>query len=299
MNNVFVSTSVLEDGMEADRAVAKLLEMDFTHIEIGSTHTFSGEYRKKIARFRERAVMTVHNYFPPAAKPIVLNLADSDKQRRQASIRQIQNSIDFCHELEIDLYSFHPGFIGEAIAVLPDTECRDYDFQFQRPDRVDRSSVFEVLLDSLKRICDHAAAYDMKIACENSGSISKNEFCLMSRQEEFEWMFESVDYPHLGVLLDLGHLRLASIANSFCPEDFIAAVRPKVYEVHVHENDGVNDQHSFLYPGCGVLGWLGPFDFSAAVITLEGRNLTPDQLMESYRLLKTSVAGRSRKETAR
>jgi len=130
----------------------------------------------------------------------------------------------------------------------------------------------------VKEICDYAARHQIRIACENSGSISKNDFVLMNTADEFLELFERVDYPGLGILLDTGHLKLSSKVNHFKPEAFIAAVHSRILEVHVHENNGINDQHSFLYPGCDALRLLKPFDFSKVILTLESRNLTPDQI---------------------
>ena len=77
---------------------------------------------------------------------------------------------------------------------------------------------------------------------------------------------------HLGYLLDIGHMNLRILGKnqegltlfknspSECPQsssptydDFIRAFKSKalpIFEIHLHQNNGISDQHYFLKDGC-------------------------------------------------
>jgi len=94
-DNIYVSTSVLEDGLEADVAVRKLMDAGFNRIEIGSTHVFAENYSDRIAAIKKLGFFVIHNYFPPADRPLVLNLASTSKAILESSIRQIKAALTF------------------------------------------------------------------------------------------------------------------------------------------------------------------------------------------------------------
>lgn len=71
-------------------------------------------------------------------------------------------------------------------------------------------------------------------------------------REQLESMAELRAYPHLGILIDLGHLNLRVREGSPPGDDFplnaarsyLDAVDLPINEVHVHNNDGVGDRHA-------------------------------------------------------
>ena len=101
-----------------------------------------------------------------------------------------------------------------------------------------------------------------KIALEDFG-LNENELKQIKR-------FSS--NPHFGYLLDIGHVNirlrgknsegLTLFQNSLleCPQtdnptydDFLKVFRSKtfpIFEIHLHQNDGVSDTHNFLDNGC-------------------------------------------------
>lgn len=64
---------------------------------------------------------------------------------------------------------------------------------------------------------------------------------MMTQPKDFEEMLDL--FPDFGVLLDLGHLKIASRRLGFKMNDFIDVVKENVFGVHVHENDGKDDLH--------------------------------------------------------
>ena len=98
---------------------------------------------------------------------------------------------------------------------------------------------YEAFSRSLEEILSFARERGIEIAVENLEH--KNDAYMMTRPEEFSRLQE--DSPELGVLLDLGHLKIASRRLVFKIEDFIYCVKDSVSGIHLHENDGLSDQH--------------------------------------------------------
>ena len=86
--------------------------------------------------------------------------------------------------------------------------------------------------------------------------------------EEQQRILDGLDetFPHLGVLIDLGHLNLR-VTKEDPEQDRVEAVRRHlravpltICELHVHNNDGLSDQHRHL--GAGTL----PVDAAGAAL---------------------------------
>jgi len=104
------------------------------------------------------------------------------------------------------------------------------------------------LLDDLRHVLETFADTDIFICCE--------DFPL---NEEQRLLLDGLDetYPNLGILIDLGHLNLR-VTKEDPEQDMAAAVRRHlravpltIRELHVHNNDGLSDQHQRL--GVGTL----------------------------------------------
>ncbi|MBC7236976.1 MAG: sugar phosphate isomerase/epimerase [Chloroflexi bacterium] len=67
----------------------------------------------------------------------------------------------------------------------------------------------------------------------------------------FERLAERLGDPALGVLLDLGHLHIACCSGLLedTPEQYIRALPLPIWELHVHDNNGLKDQHRPLGRG--------------------------------------------------
>ena len=60
---------------------------------------------------------------------------------------------------------------------------------------------------------------------------------------EFEKLFQEIKPENLGILLDLGHLKVTSNLLKFNPYEFIYKLRDKIRIIHIHENYGKLDEH--------------------------------------------------------
>ncbi len=92
-------------------------------------------------------------------------------------------------------------------------------------------------LERLKRLIFHAYERDITIALENLRTI-----------KHIEYVLENINTPNLGICFDSGH------QNCFTKEsDILNYEAFNIKALHLHDNNGLKDQH--LLPGDGLIKW--------------------------------------------
>ena len=235
----YVSTSCLPGESNVFAILEAYIRAGVTHIEFGSR----SEYIEDISarRFRQHgASFIVHHYFPPPRRQLVVNLASQNADILQRSKDHIKKSVAFCHDLGCGLYSFHAGFRAD-----PDDR-----FIFPDPAQVcDYETAFQTFVDSVKEIDEYARGKGVKIAVENNVLAGhnvvdgQNPYLLLCMADEFREFWGSIGSSNVGLLLDLGHLKVSSHWMGFDRDEFVGKVRDRVFAVHMHENNGLEDQH--------------------------------------------------------
>ena len=118
-------------------------------------------------------------------------------------------------------------------------------------------------LENYKELQELFGAFDCPIYVENTGTIAQGnmlldqaEFTDLCRQEKFD------------VLIDIGHAN----ANGWNLKRLILDLKDQIRAFHMHNNDGVHDQHRRLYDGT--------LDFDAF------RSLIDEELPEAVRVIE-------------
>lgn len=241
----YVSTSCLPGEPNVFAILDAFAKAGLTHIELGSR----SEYIPGItaSQFRQDAVsFIVHHYFPPPREPLVVNLASQNDRILQRSRDHIKRSIAFCHDLGCGLYSFHAGFRADP----------DGRFVFPGPEHAcSYDAALRTFIESVREIDDHARQAGVRIAVENNVLArqnvvhGQNPYLLLCTADEFQDLWDAIPSPNLGLLLDLGHLKVTSHWLGFDRDDFVRKVKNKVFAIHIHENNGLEDQHLPLEEG--------------------------------------------------
>jgi len=290
---IFISTSCLKENKNLAEVLEAYTRNGIRNIEIGPAHEYVKQPTDLVKSYE--ADFTVHSYFPPPKKPVVINLASQNKDLLQKSLAQIKESIRFCKTINAGLFTFHPGFRidPQERKAAPEGELDDtLDFYYdQKIPVIPYEKAFATFVNSVSEICDYARKLGVRIAVENAGSISKDKYLMMCESREFERLFNAVSYDNFGMLLDLGHLRLASTARNFDRYDFIDSVRTHVFGLHVHENNGQVDEHKELDQTSWCLKIIGRKCFAHVPIVLESTKLTVGQIKQQVDLIET-VLGR-------
>jgi sugar phosphate isomerase/epimerase len=266
---IYISTSCLKDGRDLSRVLDLYKRWGIESIELASTHSYLENVEGLLSQYPDKRFL-IHNYFPPSIEPFMMNLAAQDEGVRSQSVAICKRAIGLCSRLGYPLYSFHPGF--RVAGTL------NWNFGLSEP-LVPYEVAYEAFSSCLEEVISYAVECRVGVAVENLEH--KNDAYMMTRPEEFSRLMEN--YPELGVLLDLGHLKIASRKLGFEIEDFICCVGDKVAGIHLHENDGASDQH--LEPANSEM--LGCLDYvSCKRIILECRNMNMDRIILNLRHLE-------------
>ncbi|MCK4735089.1 MAG: sugar phosphate isomerase/epimerase [Methanophagales archaeon] len=241
--SMYVSTSCLSSKYNFSQILDVYTKSGIKNVELGICKDSTLDVTKLIKKYDLNYI--VHHYFPPPKKPFIVNLASQDKQILRKSIDQIIKSIDFCADFDINFFSFHAGF-----RVDPDMNLK---FDFNNIPEYENS--FNTFKESVVKIVDYAERRSVKVAIENNVLSEynlidgQNKLLLMCELCEFERLFNEITSKNLGVLLDIGHLKVTSNLLKFDAEEFIHELKDKTFAVHVHENNGRIDEHKCISEG--------------------------------------------------
>lgn len=282
--SIYVSTSCLSTKYDLSQILDIYDKLGIKNIELGVCKDYSTDVLKLLKKHNFNYI--VHHYFPPPKKPFIINLASQNKSILKKSIDQIIKSIDFCGDFNINLFSFHAGF-----SIDPDINLK---FNFNNIPEYQSS--FSTFKESVMKISDYAERRSVKVAVENNVLSEynlidgQNILLLMCELWEFERIFNELPSRNLGVLLDIGHLKVTSNLLNSDADEFIHKMEDKTIAVHVHENNGRVDAHRCLREGDRSLTIVnGYFKNKDIPIILECKCSDIKELENALMLLKGSV----------
>ncbi len=273
MKRIFVSTSCLGGSRDLQEILKCYDACGIENMELSGGLNYADDLESSLKRYSHLNFI-IHNYFPPARAPFIMNLAAQDDSIREKSIELCKTAIDLCAHLKPRLYSFHPGFRVE--------KTLGSSFEIDGRMLVSYEDAFCKFAKSVEEISEHAKSKGVNIALENLEH--KNDAYMMTRPEEFVRFLKI--FPEVGVLLDLGHLKIASRKLNFEPLNFLRVVRESIVEVHIHENNGAKDLHLEPINGNSI-EMLGSID--CKVIVLESRGLNMERILLNLRFLEETL----------
>ncbi len=116
---------------------------------------------------------------------------------------------------------------------------------------------------AFKMILPFAKENGVKVALETVGSnwTMGNKMDFFGGYDEFRALFDDVKQSELGewfvCCIDTGHINLTGQHGQPTPADFIRKMGEHVYCLHLHDNDGIVDQHRILCGG--TIDWVDVF----------------------------------------
>lgn len=284
---IFISTSCFFEKKSVVHVLKEYARQGIRNIELGASHQYEEGVMEFLKEYKKKynAEFTIHGYFPPEKKPLIVNLASQNPEIINKSIAKIKKMIDIAKQLDAKLCSFHAGFL-----VDPEQLGKPLD----NNKRFDYEKSYETFLLSATEICKYASIKNVKIAFEPNVVSSynvvdgKNELLLMCRIDEIKRFYRDLEMSgikNLGLLLDLGHLKVTANNLKFSALEFIKTFKNNVLEIHIHENKGRIDEHRPLKKGSWALKMLNRYSFNDVIITLEVDNLNLGRIQAQSKLL--------------
>jgi sugar phosphate isomerase/epimerase len=193
-----------------------------------------------LSKYQNRIKFFIHNYFPPPFEPIVLNLAHPDSVAQ--TIKHCQKAIDLCAFLGNKNYSLHAG---SSIAPRP-TDLGKIQTHLIPITLGDSRRILE---DACLQVAEYAHKKNVRLLLENNVVASfncpnkVNDRYHFSDLKESQHLLKLFNHPHIGVLLDTGHLKVSSTTLGFDPVLFVERFKSHICVVQISDNDGTADQN--------------------------------------------------------
>jgi sugar phosphate isomerase/epimerase len=259
-----------------------------THIELSSGVAWQADNLASVRANRRRFRFLVHNYFPPPEVPFVLNLGSADPEIRRLSLDHCRGAIDLAHELETDLFTVHAGFALEP-------KVSELGRPITGEITTDLETCYRIFRDSVGSLVAYGEKSGVDLGIENNVVApfnlrdGRNTFLLMATAEEIVRLMTDIASPHLGVLIDSGHLNVSARSLGFEREGFLETVRPWLLGWHLSDNDGTADSNKPFGPEAWFLPWVAKAPGRMAVV--EAYRLKPAALDGCLRAVSAAVAG--------
>lgn len=288
--STYISTSCLRNNSDIFSVLGVLVYNCIKNIELSSAHSYRDNIFPRLKDCQNKYGLNylVHNYFPPAKEPFVLNIASSDSKILTKSRQLAKKSILLATKLGVGLYTIHAGY---AETLKPEKDSIGY-FQTTGNHKTPRQKSLEILLDSVRELCEFAAKRRVSIGIENMFPVDEStNVSIMCRKEEFVEMFERLSsYDNLGVLIDFGHLNVSSHYLGFSKYEFLNyffdEVPNRIFAVHISENDGTKDQHLPISKDSWILDYLRERAVKTIPVVFESRDLEVKEIQNQYEQLE-------------
>jgi len=236
--SLYISINALSDNFK----LAKILEIyhqnQINKIELSSWPHYELKILNALKIYP--ASYLVHNYFPAPKKPFVFNLASSNPKIVQKSLKLAKKAIKLCKLIHSPFYSFHGGLLFDSEGQL---EAKTKTFKINSK-IYDKKQARQTFLSNLEKLLLFAQKMKVRLLIENNvcTPLLKNKLLFVD-EEDFLWLFSKIENKNVGILLDLGHLKVSAQTYGFKAEKFISKVKGKIQALHLHDNDGKNDLH--------------------------------------------------------
>ena len=281
--SVFVSSTALT-ARTVPEAVAECERRGLSQLELTSSFPYYPGIPEEILAMRRRGMrLLLHNYFPPSAQGFVLNLASANPTILKRSIEHCRTALVLSAEIGAPFFSVHAGF-------SVDPQPSELGRRLAPEARRSKEDAIKVFYDTIARLCETAETLGVALLIENNVVSrdnlvnGRNDLLLGVIADDFHALFETVSSGSLGMLLDVGHLKVSACALGFDAGHTVSEVRRYVRALHLSDNDGHVDNNQAF----GRDAWFLPHLslFPEALFVIETRPLEPSALEACMRIVE-------------
>jgi len=226
--------------------LAEMTGWGIRHIELSGNLKFEPDLEKKVVYWKstQGIEFSMHHYFPPPEQEFVLNLASGDPWTKRQTFGLIRKAFALMKEADIPLFGIHGG---HNVDMRP--QMQDLHFIVDHHSLIQKDLARQIFYENLTEVMMELGQHKGRLGIENLTPKSKMEdYSLMSTPQEIEnFLKHSLPHTQMGLLLDLGHLYVASRIFGFdaqeCASHLLMEYPHKIFELHLSDNDGSFDFH--------------------------------------------------------
>jgi sugar phosphate isomerase/epimerase len=270
---LYVSTACIKKKEQLLGRIFRYQNAGIHHIELGASVILKDNF-DPLRLPNQNTSYLIHNYFPPPEKSFVLNLASDNKEIRNLSIRLVKRALEISSQIGANRYSVHAGFVTDPIGfgsssfIFPNPESES--------DVIEARNRFYKSLSEILKVC---RKLQIKLLVENN--VCTKELMgklLLLTAADVEDMFRNIQDENLGILIDTGHLKVTSNTLDFDPANFVERIGQYIGLIHLHDNDGYEDQHLPLKENNWMFDILRMPIFSFVPIVVEAQFISVNDI---------------------
>jgi sugar phosphate isomerase/epimerase len=201
-------------------------------------------YRSDMEQFFKdvSTIKILHNYFPAPQNPFVLNLASRNSDILSRSIEHCLTGINITANNDCAFYAAHAGF---CIDPRPD----DLGGKLNKKDKFDLDTNWNVFINSLEIILNHAKSKGVKFLIENNvlapfNYIDFKNPLLCCESKDIIKVFEHFKYSdYFGLLLDTAHLKVSCQTLKLDITKELEKISNYIKAIHHSDNNGEIDSN--------------------------------------------------------
>lgn len=225
-----------------------------------------------------------HNYFPRPSEDFTINLASTNTDIRVRAIEHCIEAIQLSDHFNVGFFAVHAGYRVD----IPPSQLGG---KFESDGLVDHARAMSLFKSSLEEILERTSVCRTVLLIENNVITEENitrrgeNPVLMCDGADFLEMFDQMkETRRLGVLIDVGHLKVASNTLSFDPVEMLKQCRTWIRGYHLSENDGKQDTNDLLRDDSWFWPYLGRgLDY----YTLEIRTTAIEEILTQMKLTQS------------
>lgn len=286
---VFLSTGVFQTrSIEHIAYICK--DEQITGLELSSGLAHIPNFEEVVREVEDLSPLLIHNYFPAPKDPFMLNLASTDPEVIDASLTLCKTALDLCERFNIPFYSVHGGI---AVKMCSDG-LNDEETQAVLKERFEYNEAYDTFCENILSISSYAREKGIRLLVENNTVSPANldsqgsPQLLMADIDEIEQFFQDISDPNVGLLVDVGHVKVTSKTLGFDKDTFITRLAGRIEAFHLSENDGVFDLNEPVREDSWFLPHLS--HFPDACFILEAYRLTLPQITAQRSLIEKHLS---------
>lgn len=280
---IFVSTGG-QHSQTAVETVRDWMGFGLVNFELSGGKPWSDVANDLLELQRLGARLSLHNYFPPPQEPFVFNLASSNPEIAEKSFKHVEAAISLSAMLGGEYYSFHAGF-------LIDPDVRELGKTISKRKLAPRDEAIALFVDRVGKLAYLASESGVKLLVENNVLSTKNfqvygeNPLLMVGEEDILEIMGRLP-SEVGLLLDVGHLKVSATTLGFAPGSALASCNSYVSAYHLSDNDGITDTNGRFSED----SWFWEFlDSRASFATVEVYSPSPSELMRQVEIVEAKL----------